>query len=617
MSSTPDNSVANGEDVSTRDSSRLGIGKLMTAKEPTKKFSELDGKTRRFLAGALVTFFTTAILGVYLLPLAYMAVTSLKSEPQIARSTILPKSAVTIDYVSATLDLVETSDLDGNIQALTLYPEGAGGSTATPFIWAGDWAPLYDRLGANGASPENVSPYAVGSGRRAESGIALVLPTGDPSILLEGNVPTQLPFDHDEASMLAALSSAGYEIDKVALFSMPTVDDEIPALALMRPGAAVNALIDPRLLPSPVEWDRSYGGLERAVAEVLGVEAAEVQFFTMPDADGTLKGVGILPPSSDATVFLDPAITPPQAIEVAAGVAGLDALLDDSFDVSAQVLEIYKVPQDDGSTRELALLEQGPDGSLFVDPGDLGVEPILFSGAIQTLEPVLELDVNYSNFGDAAESIDFTNKLRNTAFIAGLGMAGTILSSTLVAYGLSRFRIPFKGLILGSLVATIILPRFVTLVPTYMLFERIGWVGTWWPLIVPNFFANAYNVFLLRQFFLTIPRDLDEAAAIDGASPLTTLLTVILPQARGAILAVALFHFFFAWNDFLEPLLYLSTEPDKQPISVGLYFFLGLYDSNIPLIQAGALLGMAIPILVFLVLQKVFLSGIDLSGSVK
>jgi multiple sugar transport system permease protein len=212
---------------------------------------------------------------------------------------------------------------------------------------------------------------------------------------------------------------------------------------------------------------------------------------------------------------------------------------------------------------------------------------------------------------------DFTNKIRNTAFIAGMGMAGTILSSTLVAYGLSRFRIPFKGLILASLVATIILPRFVTLVPTYIVFERIGWVGTWWPLIIPHFFANAYNVFLLRQFFLTIPRDLDEAASIDGAGPFTTLVTVILPQAKGAILAVALFHFFFAWNDFLEPLLYLSTEPDKQPISVGLYFFLGLYDANIPLIQSGALLGMAIPILVYLALQKVFLGGIDLSGSMK
>ena len=191
------------------------------------------------------------------------------------------------------------------------------------------------------------------------------------------------------------------------------------------------------------------------------------------------------------------------------------------------------------------------------------------------------------------------------------------MSSTLVAYGLSRFRMPFKGLIMLSLIATIILPRFVTLVPTYIVFDRLGWIGTWWPLIIPHFFANAYNVFLLRQFFLTIPRDLDEAAAIDGAGPLRTLLTVILPQAKGALLAVALFHFFFAWNDFLEPLLYLAARPDLQPISIGLYQFLGLYDANIPLIQAGALLGMLVPILVFLGLQKIFLKGIDLSGSVK
>ena len=206
---------------------------------------------------------------------------------------------------------------------------------------------------------------------------------------------------------------------------------------------------------------------------------------------------------------------------------------------------------------------------------------------------------------------------RNTAIIAGLGMAGTVISSVLVAYGLTRFAIPGKWLIMLSLLAAIILPRFVMLVPSYALYLRLGWVGTWLPLIIPHFFANAYNVFLLRQFFLTIPRDLDEAAAIDGAGPLRILLTIIVPQAKAAIVAVALFHFFFAWNDFFEPYIYLSGDPDLQPISVGLYAFLGLYREQAHLVQAASMIAMSVPILVFLFGQRFFMRGIDVSGSLK
>ncbi len=142
-------------------------------------------------------------------------------------------------------------------------------------------------------------------------------------------------------------------------------------------------------------------------------------------------------------------------------------------------------------------------------------------------------------------------------------------------------------------------------------------IGTWLPLIVPHFFANAYNVFLLRQFFLTIPRDLDEAATIDGACPLRTLVTIIVPQARAAVVAVAMFHFFFAWNDFFEPLVYLSGNLDKYPISVGLYGFTGQYKAQPHLIQAGAMITMIIPVLVFLFGQRFFMRGIDISGSLK
>lgn len=284
--------------------------------------------------------------------------------------------------------------------------------------------------------------------------------------------------------------------------------------------------------------------------------------------------------------------------------------------VDGEELELLSVPFDDGTVRSLALLQPGRESSVFIDPAQPEVE-ITWEGRWRTLEPSLVFDPTVQNFGEAWTALDFLLLLRNTGIIAGLGMAGTVIASTLVAYGLSRFRMPFKPLILGSLIATIILPPFVTLVPTYALYLQLGWVGTWLPLIIPHFFGNAYNVFLLRQFFLGIPRDLDEAAAIDGANPFTTLVTVILPQAKGAILAVSLFHFFFAWNDFLMPLIYLAGERSRIPISVGLYDFLGIYDTAIPLVQAGAVLSMIIPILIFLFLQRIFLGGIDLSGSIK
>lgn len=284
-----------------------------------------------------------------------------------------------------------------------------------------------------------------------------------------------------------------------------------------------------------------------------------------------------------------------------------------SIEYEGEQVEIYEVPIDD-EFRSLALVSPGRQESTFVDPENLAAGPIEWEGNWRTLEQAYAFDPRTENFSRAWETMDFLTLLRNTVAIAVFGVVGTLISSTLVAYGLSRFQVPFRRTIFVVLIATIILPGFVKLIPTYALFYRIGWVGTWLPLIVPHFFANAYNVFLLRQYFLTIPKELDEAATIDGAGPLRTFWSVFLPQVKPALMAVALFHFFFAWNDFFEPLVYLSGRRDLQPISVGLTLFKSAYDSQPHLIQAGALLGLAIPLVVFFLSQRVFLKGIDLSG---
>jgi multiple sugar transport system permease protein len=283
--------------------------------------------------------------------------------------------------------------------------------------------------------------------------------------------------------------------------------------------------------------------------------------------------------------------------------------------IGGEQVPVMRVPVD-GHVRELALVEKGRTESVFADPANPD-ERITWKGSWRALKPAYEFAPQWGNFSAVWKALDVPLLLRNTLVIAVIGAVGTVISSTLVAYGLSRFRVPFAPFILASLVAAIILPRFLTIVPTYAAWQQLGFVGTWVPLIAPHFFATAFNVFLLRQFFLSIPRELDDAAAIDGAGTFRTLWYVIIPQARPAILTVAIMHFLFAWNDFFEPLVFLTGKPELMPFSVGLYQFLGMYTSQIPLLQAGALLGMLLPILLFLFGQRIFLRGLDLSGSGK
>ena len=203
---------------------------------------------------------------------------------------------------------------------------------------------------------------------------------------------------------------------------------------------------------------------------------------------------------------------------------------------------------------------------------------------------------------------------RNTLFYALITTFGTLLSSTFVAYGFSRFNFRAKGKLFIILIATIVLPSAVTLIPVYTIFYKLGWVGTWLPLIVPHFFSNAYNVFLLRQFMLGIPREMDEAARIDGCGPIATLYKIILPQCVPAIISVGLFHFFWAWNDFFNPLLYLAGHPEKYPISIGLSSFSNMYSTETHLVQAVSMIACVVPFLIFVVAQKFFMQGVVVSG---
>ena len=297
-----------------------------------------------------------------------------------------------------------------------------------------------------------------------------------------------------------------------------------------------------------------------------------------------------------------------------------------------QTLNYYEfiVPDWDGlgqgHSKILVELNQNfpPTASDFVDPADpskiikWGDKP---GQNVYQLSYVWDVGVTLDNFGTAWDKMGsaeggFPLLFRNTLIIALLGTLGAVTSAVVVAYGFARFRIPGKDILFLILISTIMIPFQVTLIPTFLVFQSIGWTGTWLPLIVPHFFSNAYNVFLLRQYFMGLPRELDEAAQMDGASPLRILISVIIPQSWPAIMAVTLFHFFFAWNDFLNPLIYLAGAQDLWPIAVGLNNFNTTFrNAGTPaIIQAGSILAMLLPVVIFFFSQRVFMRGVVISG---
>ncbi len=284
-----------------------------------------------------------------------------------------------------------------------------------------------------------------------------------------------------------------------------------------------------------------------------------------------------------------------------------------TFEYEGKEYEVYLVPID-GNVKRMALYKKGRKASLLIDIENPEQGPIEWEGNWRKLKRDWVFAPQWQNFKHAWDTIDFPLLLRNTLMYAGITTFGAVMSASLVAYGFARFRIPGKQILFMMMLSTVILPGAVTLIPTYYVFFRIGWVGTWKPLIIPTFFSWGTNVFLLRQFFLTIPRDLDEAAMIDGANPLRIFLSIILPMSKPALTAVALFHFFWAWNDFFGPLIYLAGNPDKYPITVGLTEFNNLYSQSTNLIQAASLISAVIPLMVFFFAQRVFMQGVVMTG---
>lgn len=222
--------------------------------------------------------------------------------------------------------------------------------------------------------------------------------------------------------------------------------------------------------------------------------------------------------------------------------------------------------------------------------------------------------VQFQNYIDALTILPFLRYFLNTTTIVIFTVTGVVLTSSISAYGFSRVKWPGRDLAFGLILSSMMLPYAVTLIPTFIGWKLLNGMDTYLPLIVPSWFGGgAFNIFLLRQFYMTIPRDLDESAFIDGAGHFRIYAQIILPLTKPALIVVGLFAFMGTWNDFLGPLVYLSTDT-KYTLALGLQQFQGLYNAQWHLMMAAASMVLLPIIIVFLIGQKYFIEGIAMTG---
>ena len=245
-----------------------------------------------------------------------------------------------------------------------------------------------------------------------------------------------------------------------------------------------------------------------------------------------------------------------------------------------------------------------PDEQIFAREG---VSPPI---SIQSLVPS---PIQWRNYAEALNTVPFGAYLRNTLYLCAFNVIGAVLSSALVAYGFARLRFRGREVLFMLLIGTMALPGQVTMIPVFTLFRYLGWYGTFLPLIVPAFCGSAFYIFLLRQFFQTIPDDLAEAARIDGASEWRIFWQIVLPLAKPAMATCALFQFIGSWNDFFGPLLYLD-DPGQYTLAYGLQQFMSSYGGEWAQLMAGATLFTAPIIILFFLTQRTFIQGIATTG---
>lgn len=233
-------------------------------------------------------------------------------------------------------------------------------------------------------------------------------------------------------------------------------------------------------------------------------------------------------------------------------------------------------------------------------------------------EPVRHVGLNVRNYPESLSYLPPETKyglvyLKNTLLIVVLSILGTLISSSIVSYAFSRMRFPGRGPLFSLMLATMMLPGAVTLLPQFLIFRSLGWIDTLYPLWVPAFFGSAFNIFLLRQFFMNIPMELEDAAKIDGCSYLRTFWSIMLPQIKPALAVIFIWTFMGAWNNFMGPLIYINS-PENMPLSYALQLFASDRGGEPGYLMAFATLTMVPVLAIFFFFQRYFIEGVALSG---
>jgi ABC-type glycerol-3-phosphate transport system permease component len=264
----------------------------------------------------------------------------------------------------------------------------------------------------------------------------------------------------------------------------------------------------------------------------------------------------------------------------------------------------------------VSILVELPDDRVKVRLPD-GEERTVRSSTLSRRDRLAVEWANYEKIlqpkGAAGADDDFLRFLLNTLVIACLSVIGQVVTSALVGWGFARMRFAGKNVLFMVMLATMMIPAEISLIPTFMIFKQLGWIDTFLPLIVPAWFGSAFFSFLYRQFFLGIPLEMDEAARVDGAGPLRVFWQVLLPMAKPVSVTVAVFTFFGAWNSFLGPLIYINSD-HKRTLSLALAKFQSAYGSDIPAIMAGATLMLIPVLLIYFFSQRALVQGMVVSG---
>ena len=271
--------------------------------------------------------------------------------------------------------------------------------------------------------------------------------------------------------------------------------------------------------------------------------------------------------------------------------------------------------------RRQRMLQSIARHAVLIGVGFVFVSPFVFVifTALMTRDQALTRAIwpspfRFHNFYDVLSQQPLLRWTWNTFLVSFLSSVGVVLSCAPPAYALARMRFRGRNAVFLLVLSTMMLPIQVTIIPLYVLFSHLGWIGSLKPLIIPGFFGDAFSIFLLRQFFMTIPGALTDAARVDGASELRLLLRVVVPLAKPALVAVFLFNFLYCWNDLFAPLLYLGAHPDSYTVSLGLSEFRTSRHVDYELMMAACVLFTLPVTILFFLAQRAFVEGVTVTG---